>query len=125
MERKRAPVAQLDRALASGARGRGFESRRVRHFFAHFEQKIQSRRTLLYIFTKLRQKSVGTVFIRLISRISPMADSGKILRSTLYTHEVQTLLFTAKTGFFKALTGCCRFFSFFSLIISFIFINII
>ena len=34
MERKRAPVAQLDRALASGARGRGFESRRVRHFFA-------------------------------------------------------------------------------------------
>src|SRR5436190_1627990 len=25
----RAPVAQLDRALASGARGRGFESRRV------------------------------------------------------------------------------------------------
>ena len=30
MERQRAPVAQLDRALASGARGRGFESRRVR-----------------------------------------------------------------------------------------------
>ena len=34
MERQRAPVAQLDRALASGARGRGFESRRVRQFFA-------------------------------------------------------------------------------------------
>ena len=34
MERQRAPVAQLDRALASGARGRGFESRRVHHFFA-------------------------------------------------------------------------------------------
>ena len=33
MERQRAPVAQLDRALASGARGRGFESRRVRQFF--------------------------------------------------------------------------------------------
>ena len=30
---KRAPVAQLDRALASGARGREFESRRARQFF--------------------------------------------------------------------------------------------
>ena len=39
MERKRAPVAQLDRALASGARGRGFESRRVRHFFARTGKK--------------------------------------------------------------------------------------
>ena len=54
-----------------------------------------------------------------------MADSGEILRSTEYTHEALTVLLTAKTGFFKALTGCCRFFSFFSLIISFIFINII
>ncbi len=31
--RPRAPVAQLDRALASGARGREFESRRARQFF--------------------------------------------------------------------------------------------
>ena len=30
----RAPVAQLDRASASGVEGRGFESRRVYHFFA-------------------------------------------------------------------------------------------
>ena len=29
-----APVAQLDRAIASGAIGREFESRRVHHFFA-------------------------------------------------------------------------------------------
>ena len=29
----RAPVAQLDRASASGVEGRGFESRRVYHFF--------------------------------------------------------------------------------------------
>ena len=28
-----APVAQLDRASASGVEGRGFESRRVYHFF--------------------------------------------------------------------------------------------
>ena len=28
-----APVAQLDRAFASGAKGRGFDSRQVRHFF--------------------------------------------------------------------------------------------
>ena len=28
----RAPVAQLDRASASGVEGRGFESRRVYHF---------------------------------------------------------------------------------------------
>ena len=42
MERKRAPVAQLDRALASGARGRGFESRRVRHFLPGYgHQKSQ------------------------------------------------------------------------------------
>ena len=34
-----APVAQLDRALASEARGRAFESPRARHFFlihSHF-----------------------------------------------------------------------------------------
>ena len=31
-----APVAQLDRASASGVEGRGFESRRVYHFFAFF-----------------------------------------------------------------------------------------
>ena len=48
MERKRAPVAQLDRALASGARGRGFESRRVRHFFALKGKKTQSRKALLH-----------------------------------------------------------------------------
>ena len=29
----RAPVAQLDRASASGVEGRGFKSRRVHHFF--------------------------------------------------------------------------------------------
>ena len=29
-----APVAQLDRALASGAKGRAFESRRAYHFFS-------------------------------------------------------------------------------------------
>ena len=60
MERKRAPVAQLDRALASGARGRGFESRRVRHFFARKGKKItktqvfssRSRQVLLHIFTR-------------------------------------------------------------------------
>ncbi len=33
----RAPVAQLDRASASGVEGRGFESRRVYHFFAFFQ----------------------------------------------------------------------------------------
>ena len=45
MERKRAPVAQLDRALASGARGRGFESRRVRHFFVRMlNTKIKKKR---------------------------------------------------------------------------------
>lgn len=47
MERQRAPVAQLDRALASGARGRGFESRRVRHFFClPQEYKITKKRNL-------------------------------------------------------------------------------
>ena len=46
MERQRAPVAQLDRALASGARGRGFESRRVRHFCACLKNtKSQKRET--------------------------------------------------------------------------------
>ena len=46
MERQRAPVAQLDRALASGARGRGFESRRVRHFFVRMlNTKIKKRET--------------------------------------------------------------------------------
>lgn len=40
-----APVAQLDRALPSGGRGREFESRRVRHLLA----KI----TLLYQFFRL------------------------------------------------------------------------
>ena len=29
----RAPVAQMDRALASGAKGRGFEPLQARHFF--------------------------------------------------------------------------------------------
>ena len=29
-----APVAQLDRALASGAKGREFESRRARHYYS-------------------------------------------------------------------------------------------
>ena len=29
-----APVAQLDRALDSGSKGRGFESRRAHHFFS-------------------------------------------------------------------------------------------
>jgi hypothetical protein len=32
------PVAQLDRALASGAKGRGFESRQARHFFFNDNQ---------------------------------------------------------------------------------------
>ena len=34
----RAPVAQLDRASASGVEGRGFESRRVYHFFCLFQE---------------------------------------------------------------------------------------
>ena len=34
MARKCVPVAQLDRASASGVEGRGFESRRVYHFLA-------------------------------------------------------------------------------------------
>ncbi len=32
MPANQAPVAQMDRVLASEARGRGFESRRARHF---------------------------------------------------------------------------------------------
>src|SRR5712691_9117488 len=32
IERNHAPVAQMDRVRASGARGRGFESHRARHF---------------------------------------------------------------------------------------------
>ena len=36
MINKCAPVAQLDRASASGVEGRGFKSRRVHHFFAFF-----------------------------------------------------------------------------------------
>src|SRR5712692_11888723 len=32
IERNHAPVAQMDRVRASGARGRGFESRRARHY---------------------------------------------------------------------------------------------
>ena len=32
-----APVAQLDRASASGVEGREFESRRVYHFFCLFQ----------------------------------------------------------------------------------------
>ena len=35
-----APVAQLDRALPSEGRGRGFESRRVRHSFPQYIQMV-------------------------------------------------------------------------------------
>ena len=42
-----APVAQLDRASASGVEGHEFESRRVYHFFALFiEKKIRARNFL-------------------------------------------------------------------------------
>ena len=38
-----APVAQLDRASASGVEGHEFESRRVYHFFALFIEKKNPR----------------------------------------------------------------------------------
>ena len=38
----RAPVAQLDRASASGVEGRGFESRRVYHFFVPFPRIVSN-----------------------------------------------------------------------------------
>ena len=38
----RAPVAQLDRASASGVEGRGFESRRVYHFFVFFWSPLRN-----------------------------------------------------------------------------------
>ena len=40
----RAPVAQMDRALASGAKGRGFESLLARHLFL-LVQLVPGRRT--------------------------------------------------------------------------------
>ena len=43
-----APVAQLDRVPASGAGGRGFESRRARHFFPSLTGEISSVRLTLW-----------------------------------------------------------------------------
>ena len=45
-----APVAQLDRVLASEAKGRGFDSRRARHFIKTIiEEPLGARRTMLPI----------------------------------------------------------------------------
>ena len=41
-----APVAQMDRALASGARGRGFEPLRARHSFGPFPEGRLTRENL-------------------------------------------------------------------------------
>ncbi len=43
------PVAQLDRALASGAKGRGFESRQARHFFLQLESLSKTGVVLLIV----------------------------------------------------------------------------
>ena len=48
---KVAPVAQLDRASASGVEGRGFESRRVYHFFCLFNNRKQSRKKQILTLT--------------------------------------------------------------------------
>src|SRR5229473_6131273 len=41
-EANRAPVAQMDRALASGAKGRGFEPLQARHLFAESSRRLRS-----------------------------------------------------------------------------------
>ena len=43
------PVAQLDRALASGAKGRGFESRQAYHFFLQLESLSKTGVVLLIV----------------------------------------------------------------------------
>lgn len=68
IERNHAPVAQMDRVRASGARGRGFESHRARHFLflfndlyekaflldrLLFEQMVGDGRTLAFFFLRL------------------------------------------------------------------------
>ena len=99
MERKRAPVAQLDRALASGARGRGFESRRVRHFFARFGQK----NTKPQGFTSLREArlhSKGAAFSShlhpklLITGLRTVTDSSSLLSVIVCTQHILKKLFS-------------------------------
>ena len=43
-----APVAQLDRASASGVEGRGFESRRVYQFFCLFSGELSKKLSSLF-----------------------------------------------------------------------------
>ena len=52
-----APVAQLDRASASGVEGHEFESRRVYHFFCLCCRKLQNGANRIKSPSKVRQKS--------------------------------------------------------------------
>ncbi len=63
MERQRAPVAQLDRALASGARGRGFESRRVRHFLCLCAENKNHKKEKLKAFANKICNALGFLFL--------------------------------------------------------------
>ena len=47
-----APVAQLDRASASGVEGHEFESRRVYHFFCLFRLRIPVLRLFCFLLQK-------------------------------------------------------------------------
>ena len=58
-----APVAQLDRVLASEAKGRGFDSRRARHLINQLQAKYFSTNNLCPNCAQIVPKVFYTIFV--------------------------------------------------------------